>query len=404
MNATKKEKWDQDFEPLMKFLLCKDRLKTKSAIEVGKRAVTYFRGPDLCELVNTHADTIRKKFPNTVKDLDLSLPSDVDKLGCLLITKKFIIKAMYKPLDDSTADDKSQRRPKWPKRLIACPTQRFEPHQFYIVSYDEGDKTMSRVLLGGIIGGVLVCVMFPAWPFWAKVWVWYLSVIVLSLFMYVCVLRLFVFVLLWFCGMDFWIFPNMFDEYLGFIDSFRPLYAYEWRMDDWKMVAVRVFCAIVTAGGVYQLSQTHSISDVTDFASNSFFDIIQWGENKLMQLPDSESSFPSLEHIMKDSEVDESITETKPLSFECLSKCKDVKDYDVIASNIFMLEDIKDMDTLKEECISDCPCAQKLTTMHCFKTCDSVLKEMIETYRDEICSAQNTSENISENKNIRDEI
>ena len=31
----------------------------------------------------------------------------------------------------------------------------------------------------------------------------------------------------WILGFDFWFLPNLFDESLGFVDSFKPVYSFE---------------------------------------------------------------------------------------------------------------------------------------------------------------------------------
>ena len=61
-------------------------------------------------------------------------------------------------------------------------------------------------------------------------------------------LRLILFLLLWFVGFECWLFPNLFNEDAGFIDSFMPLFACDKLENTPTLIAVRAFSALLTAG------------------------------------------------------------------------------------------------------------------------------------------------------------
>uniref|UniRef100_A0A0G4GS06 Translocation protein SEC62 n=1 Tax=Chromera velia CCMP2878 TaxID=1169474 RepID=A0A0G4GS06_9ALVE len=386
-----KPKWDPSLEPLMKHALSgKHGMKHKPAVEVGKRAVTYLRGLEFVEWVKKHGETLKKKFPDAVQGLELGpdAAKEAEELGNRLIQKGFIIRAMYKPIDESKTTE-SNKRPKWPKRLAVTENQKFTEDQFYIIAY-EGDQTISYALLSAIIGGVLLCVMFPAWPLSCKIAVWYLSVFLLSALLGLTVIRLVVFVLVWFCGVDFWIFPNMFDDNLGVIDSFKPLYSWVKRDDDWKMMAARVFCAIMLTGAIYQLSLTHSLSDVRDFARDSFMDLLEWGEKKLAAIPEPAQRYPSLEQLQQDhDEKEEGGSDGEGEDGDAGVPVEPVEDFSCLKSCEF---DVPDFDALKAECISDCSCAMDLMKLKCFKECDEGLRQKIALQKDEACSNERAEE------------
>merc|ERR1739845_307471 len=65
------------------------------------------------------------------------------------------------------------------------------------------------------------------WPNFLKVFVWYLSVSMLILIFLLIVIRGFIFLLVWILGYNFWFLPNLFDEKLGFVASFQPIYSFE---------------------------------------------------------------------------------------------------------------------------------------------------------------------------------
>jgi len=91
----------------------------------------------------------------------------------------------------------------------------------------EGDKTMSHLMTTGLIVGFLCCVCFPIWPSFLRVFVWYLSVTLLLFILGLVSLRSFIFLCVWLVGYEFWVLPNLFDESLGFVDSFKPVVSWE---------------------------------------------------------------------------------------------------------------------------------------------------------------------------------
>ena len=58
-------------------------------------------------------------------------------------------------------------------------------------------------------------------------WLWYLSVTLLAFMTVFLLIRFVLFLVLWVCGYEFWILPNLFDDTLSFSDSFKPRYSNE---------------------------------------------------------------------------------------------------------------------------------------------------------------------------------
>jgi len=91
----------------------------------------------------------------------------------------------------------------------------------------EGNKTFSHLMTSILIGGFFFCTCFPIWPTFLKVFVWYLSVSFLLFIFFLVSVRGFMFLCFWIIGFEFWFLPNIFDEQLGFYDSFKPVYSFE---------------------------------------------------------------------------------------------------------------------------------------------------------------------------------
>jgi translocation protein SEC62 len=295
----------------MKLLLSKKGIKTKSASEVGRKKVDYFRGKDFKKFLLSKGDILKKKCVPALKAAGLdedevpTTEKDVERLGSELMMKGFCVRALYKPVNPSSKQGSGEKTKRWPDRLQRAPQQTFDCEGYYIIAY-EGGSGMQHFLLALLIVGVLLACMFPAWPMWAKIGIWYLSVIFLILYFGILIIRLIVYVAFWIVGFDFWIFPNINDEYCGFLDSFQPIYSWEKRKDDLLMIFVRLGSLIIVAAALHEIGQTHSLSDMKDFIQHSFEDVIDWGIDKLMIGPgETRAALPSVDELKKQVETEE---------------------------------------------------------------------------------------------------
>jgi len=97
----------------------------------------------------------------------------------------------------------------------------------YFVWVYEGDMRFRHMMTTILIIGFLCCVCFPIWPHFLRVFVWYLSV-TFSLFIFgLITVRALLFFFVWIIGYEFWFLPNLFDESLGFVESFKPVVSFE---------------------------------------------------------------------------------------------------------------------------------------------------------------------------------
>lgn len=325
--------WDQDIEPLMKVLLGKKGIKTKSASEIGKKKVDYFRGKDFKKFALSSEDLLNKKCSAALKlALEGKTPvtdKDVERLGAELIQKNFCYKAAYKPVNQSKDASSASKAKKWPDRLQRTPNQQFDCEAYYVIEY-EGSKAWQHFLLACLIACILLVCMWPVWPIWAKIGIWYLSVIFLTLYFGILILRMVIYTMFWVVGFDFWIFPNLNDEYCGFLDSFKPCYSWEKRKDDFLMLLVRFGSLGIVAVAVEQISQTVSLSDVGELVVTSYADVLDWGMEKILALPGSErAQIESLKDI-EAWETGENGTEGETKTVESVAPEEDADDSDVI--------------------------------------------------------------------------
>lgn len=91
-----------------------------------------------------------------------------------------------------------------------------------------------------LIIGFLCCVCFPIWPNFLKVFAWYMSVSFLIFIFFLITSRGLLFMFVWILGYDFWFLPNLFDESLGFVESFKPVISFEKTKDGQLMYRLGV--------------------------------------------------------------------------------------------------------------------------------------------------------------------
>lgn len=295
---TKSHRYDATYEPLFKLLMHKKGLKTREAVEVSRKKVTVMRAKDLKEFLTRPENfaLLKKKFPTIFTSTSIS-EAEVNAVGEALLAKHFVVRV----LDQSfkTAEEETKKKA-WPDRVARAVTQSFDPKGIYMVIY-EPDPTFKYVMLGAVVTLTLLLCMFPAWPTYLKISAVHVLVAFCYLLLAITVVRLILFVIVWCFGGDFWLFPNMNDEYLGLVDSFKPLYSFEWRKDEKLMLLSRFISILMIAGAMYQLSLTHSLQDVQEFLYLGYTDVVEWGVDRLTKGPEAGRALPSVEQILKET-------------------------------------------------------------------------------------------------------
>ena len=327
--------WDKKLEPLMKLLLHKKGLPVRSAAEVGRKVVSIYRGKDFVEFLSENLTLVNRKCPEALASVgwkggdDALTAEQIKDLGDGLIAHGFVARSVAKVLKIAAAPDGKEgespnkpnngnKKKKWPEKIVrlAPDDQSFEASgSFYIILY-EGSKTMQHVFSGIAIGVVLLMCMFPAWPAWAKIAVWYVVFWLSTAMIVILVVRMILYVCIWTVGVDFWLFPNILDEYAGIIDSFKPLYSVDRRRDGYAMVVIRLVSMVVIGLASYEFAQHNSWDDIKNFAKNSINDILDWGTDKLTALPQPKQQYLSLADIEKMTDEERPPTTIPPETVE----------------------------------------------------------------------------------------
>ena len=101
----------------------------------------------------------------------------------------------------------------------------------------EGPQWKQYLMAAGALVAIMAVVMFPLWPFYLRLGVWYVSLGFLGLvgaFFGLAFVRLILFIVTMFTNPPgLWLFPNLFED-VGFFDSFKPTWARQETAEDKK--------------------------------------------------------------------------------------------------------------------------------------------------------------------------
>lgn len=264
----------------------------KTASEVGLRKVRYFRGCDFydhLENVTQDGSYVDKRLEVLSKEwLGGHLTSE--EVGTHLLADGLISAAVYKPLNEKIR--------RFPDRLVRTESKLVERDGFYIVNIEERDKFMA-LKIAALITTILAIVMFPAWPFWLKVGLWYSLVMFLFGLLAAILSRIGIFVLFWIIGLDFWILPNLFDETVPWNEAFTPLLHVSKNIDDFVTLSIRGLFMMGFYLMITEMSRAGwALEDLMAPATWSF----EWGHDKLWEryhLEHHGREVPTLEDLDK---------------------------------------------------------------------------------------------------------
>lgn len=116
-----------------------------------------------------------------------------------------------------------------PRLLQPNPVQEIKEEGYYMWIW-EGSQFRLYIGAALLVATILAGVLFPLWPAFLRLGVWYLSVGVLCLvgvFFGIAIVRLILYVItLPILPRGFWLFPNLFED-VGIVESFIPLYGFD---------------------------------------------------------------------------------------------------------------------------------------------------------------------------------
>jgi translocation protein SEC62 len=169
----------------------------------------------------------------------------------------------------------------------------------------------SNVATVAVIAIVIIFTLLPIWPAFAKKILWYISVTFLLVLFVFLMIRLLCFIVLWIVGYEFWIFPRLFDESLGVLDSFKPTFTFEKGASGQGLYRVGML-VLLTAFVVWAATQPTEFDGflqaqkefVDDLYSGNLLSDIAAHKEHLEQL-DRSKRFPKIDQLLREMEEDE---------------------------------------------------------------------------------------------------
>ena len=201
-------------------------LKMRGGLLNNKEDVEFFRFKRLQRALLS--DDYRQKSANARNQL-LPIPNEqeVAKIFVMLILARLLVpveKLHYKDIRKVRGWEPVKEKPTL--RPIGKAT--LDADAYYAWTYQKPNPYI--VLYGFLmLAAVFAVILFPLWPRFMRVGVWYLSMGclgLLGLFFAMAIVRLIIFVVTFLAlPHAFWLYPNLFED-CGFFESFQPLYAW----------------------------------------------------------------------------------------------------------------------------------------------------------------------------------
>ena len=276
---------------LANYLRSNNGVKTKSGTQHEKR-VDYFRGYRFMECV-VEGDKPLTKWPKTLPKI--TDPGKAREIADLMIQNNFF--------------HRSEKVPDQKRVLRMCKVNVYEEDGYFTWMY-EGSMMWYNIGAGVLMGGVIGFTLLPIWPDIAKKVLWYISCTFLIFTLTFCLIRAIVFLLGWIIGYEFWIFPNLFDESLTFVDSFKPVYSFEKTAEGQGYYRLGMVVALIgfvawamtqpTEFDVFIQGQKHFLDDL--YSGNLLADVAADHKQKLDGV---KRKVPTFEDLLREVEEEE---------------------------------------------------------------------------------------------------
>lgn len=201
-------------------------LKIRTGLLNNKQEVAFFRYKRLVRTIL--GDDYQKKSAKPGSRLiPIKTEQDVQKVFLLMMLAKMLIpveKLHYAQIKEVKGWKPNREKPTLKPHMSVD----FLPDSYFAWVYEKPNPYMMLYAILMIVG-VFAVVLFPLWPRFMRIGVWYLSMAslgLLGLFFAMAIVRLIIFCVTYLAlPQAFWLYPNLFED-CGFFESFVPLYAW----------------------------------------------------------------------------------------------------------------------------------------------------------------------------------
>lgn len=276
--------------------LQKKGLKEREAVANRKR-IYFFRAEKFHELVSEHSEEIQNLLSKHVKIESVKGLDDSKRIGDIMINNGLL--KCYDRLQDET------KKYKYPKKLVEVKDTSMNEKGFYGFEIYKSQTKMT-VLAIVLAVSIIAIILFPLWPYTVKLGIFNILFYFSASMLAMIAVRLVLYIMLFPFGIDFWIFPNLFDDDASIIESFLPFLLINRREDGWPLFAFRVMMVLCFAMYVYSNSGLPLPFEET---VETFNEIFEWGRDKMVGNETTQLQFTgkhdTLDDILKMTEEQE---------------------------------------------------------------------------------------------------
>lgn len=203
-------------------------LKQRTGLLNNSEDVEFFRYKRLARALLS--DDYKTKQANHKNGLiPIADEQEAAKVFITLIQSQFVIPVEKLHYNEIKQANKSWKPNKTNPTLKQSTKANIEPNAYFVWTYN---KPNPFILLYSILllVGIFTIILFPLWPNFMKIGVWYLSMGLLGLlglFFLIAIIRLIIYIItLLVLPRAFWLYPNLFED-CGVLESFQPLYGWD---------------------------------------------------------------------------------------------------------------------------------------------------------------------------------
>lgn len=205
-------------------------LQNETATIEGKtkeKSIKYFSGGALVDTL------MSSSWADANDDLHLETRFDAIEFCTGLLSNEFFIALKLKSKKRVTDGESKPKKSKKPLKFdVIIDAGEFldSPEQFYMWKYSPMG-IWAYIIGGGLLLGVIAMALVPVWPGEAQIAFQYItngSGVIVGVFFALLIVRLILFVLVWAFSKGiyhFWLLPNINEDKLGIIETFKPLYS-----------------------------------------------------------------------------------------------------------------------------------------------------------------------------------
>lgn len=275
----------------------KENIKNRAGV-LNENRCDWFKGDRLLAVINPppeeEGDKKKKKKKRPKYMESITSEDAVEVAKALLAAESYFMKVEKVKGSEKRSQDQ--------KEIRLVKHQLWDDKGYYVWVW-EGNQFWSNFMTGALVLGFLGITCFPIWPNFLKLVLWYISVTLLIIMFVTLMIRFLLFLFVWIFGYEFWVFPNLFDESLTVVESFKPVYSFEKTAEGqlWYRLAVLAgFGAFVywaytqpTEFDEFMLANKKFVDDL--YEGNLLADVSQTHKDNLDKL-----KIPTIEDLLSD--------------------------------------------------------------------------------------------------------